>query len=257
MKLEGEQTLLRVYLRNTDRHHWFSAPAVDTLVQRAKAAGLAGATVLRGFFGLDVHGQLLETKVWSLVDYAPVIVEVVDSPQAIGCFLSVVEEVVWEGLATLERAHVLLYRHNREAAERAAMRLELPGPITPLSTLPSAEEFPAMKRSENGQLLRVFIGESDVWQGEPLYRTIVLKARALGLAGATVLRGPMGFGANSRMHTAKLLELSTDLPIVIEVVDSPEKLQSLLPFLDETVTEGLITIEDVKILKYRHNEPKP
>ncbi len=114
-----------------------------------------------------------------------------------------------------------------------------------------------MKRSENGQLLRVFIGESDVWQGEPLYRTIVLKARALGLAGATVLRGPMGFGANSRMHTAKLLELSTDLPIVIEVVDSPEKLQSLLPFLDETVTEGLITIEDVKILKYRHNEPKP
>ncbi len=257
MKLEGEQTLLRVYLRNTDRHHWFSAPAVDTLVQRAKAAGLAGATVLRGFFGLDVHGQLLETKVWSLVDHAPVIVEVVDSPQAVGCFLSVVEEVVWEGLATLERAHVLLYRHNREAAERAAMRLELPGPITPLSTLPSAEEFPAMKRSENGQLLRVFIGESDVWQGEPLYRTIVLKARALGLAGATVLRGPMGFGANSRMHTAKLLELSTDLPIVIEVVDSPEKLQSLLPFLDETVTEGLITIEDVKILKYRHNEPKP
>ena len=113
-----------------------------------------------------------------------------------------------------------------------------------------------MKRSENGQLLRVFIGESDVWQGEPLYRAIVLKARALGLAGATVLRGPMGFGANSRMHTAKLLELSTDLPIVIEVVDSPEKLQSLLPFLDETVTEGLITIEDVKILKYRHNEPK-
>ncbi len=78
MKLEGEQTLLRVYLRNTDRHHWFSAPAVDTLVQRAKAAGLAGATVLRGFFGLDVHGQLLETKVWSLVDHAPVIVEVVD-----------------------------------------------------------------------------------------------------------------------------------------------------------------------------------
>ena len=111
-----------------------------------------------------------------------------------------------------------------------------------------------MKQSTNGQLLRVFVGESDVWQGEPLYRAIVVKARALGLAGATVLRGSMGFGANSRMHTAKLLELSTDLPIVIELVDSPEKLQSLLPFLDEAVTEGLITIEDVKILKYRHPE---
>src|SRR5438132_7204787 len=191
MKLEGEQTLLRIYLRNTDRHHWFSAPAVDTLMERAKTAGLAGATVLRGFYGLDVQGRLLETKVWSLVDHVPVIVEIVDSPRAIGSFLAVVEEVVWEGLATLERAHVLVYRQNREAAERAAMRLELPGPITPLSTLPSAEEFPAMKRSENGQLLRVFIGESDVWQGEPLYRAIVRKAQELGLMGATVLRGPM------------------------------------------------------------------
>lgn len=254
MKREGEQTLLRVYLRNTDRHHWFSAPAVDTLVVRAQAEGLAGATVLRGFFELDARGQLLETKAWSLVDHVPVIVEIVDRPQAIGSFLSVVQEVVWEGLATLERAHVLLYRANRAAAERAALHLELPGPITPLSTLPSVEEFPAMKRSEHGQLLRIFIGESDVWQGEPLYRAIVLKARELGLAGATVLRGPMGFGAHSRMHTAKLLELSTDLPIVIEVVDSAENLERLLPFLDETVTEGLITIEDVKILKYRHTE---
>src|SRR5207245_1141171 len=134
MKLEGEQTLLRVYLRNTDRHHWFSAPAVDTLVERAKTAGLAGATVLRGFFGLDVNGQLLETKVWSLVDHAPVIVEVVDSPRAVGSFLAVVEDLVWEGFATLERAHVLLYRQNRARADRAAMRLELQGPITPLST---------------------------------------------------------------------------------------------------------------------------
>jgi PII-like signaling protein len=122
--------------------------------------------------------------------------------------------------------------------------------------LPSPEEFPAMKLSENSELLRVFIGESDVWRGEPLYRAIVLKARELGFAGATVLRGPMGFGANSRMHTAKLLDLSTDLPIVIEVVDTPERIQSLLPFLDQVVAEGLITIEDVKVLKYRHNEGK-
>ena len=113
-----------------------------------------------------------------------------------------------------------------------------------------------MKLSENGQLLRVFCGEADRWQGEPLYRAVVLKARELGLAGATVLRGPMGFGANSRMHTTKLLELSTDLPIVIEIVDSAEKIQGLLPFLDEAVAEGLITIEAVKVLRYRHNENK-
>jgi uncharacterized protein len=256
MRLEGEQTLLRVYLRNTDKHGWFSAPAAEALVQRAKAEGLAGATVLRGIFGLDVGGRLLESSAWSLVEHVPVIVEFVDGPQNVGRFLSVVEEVVLEGLATLERGHVLLYRQSREAAARANMRLVVPGPVMPFSTLPSPQEFPIMKLSEEGQLLRVFIGESDVWQGEPLYRAIVLKAKELGLAGATVLRGPMGFGANSRIHTTRLLDLSTDLPIVVEIVDAAEKIQVLLPFLDEAVAEGLITIEGVRVLRYRHNDTK-
>jgi PII-like signaling protein len=256
VKLEGEQTLLRVYLRNTDKQGWFSPPAAERLTQRARRDGLAGATILRGVLGLDITGKLLETSAWSLVDHVPVIVEIVDAPQAIGRFLSVVEQTVPEGMATLERAHVILYRHGGPAAARAARRLEVPGPITPLSTLPSPEEFPVMRLSENGQLLRVFIGESDVWHGQPLYRAIVLKARELGLAGATVLKGPMGFGANSLLHTTKLLELSTDLPIVVEIVDSAEKVQSLLPFLDEAVTEGMITIEEVRVLKYRHNEAK-
>src|SRR5204863_7002979 len=110
-----------------------------------------------------------------------------------------------------------------------------------------------MKISEEGQLLRVFIGDSDQWQGQPLFRAIVLKAKELGLAGATVLRGPMGFGANSRVHTAKLLDLSTDLPVVLELVDSAEKIQALLPYLDEVVAEGLITLEGVRILRYRPN----
>src|SRR5207248_4189184 len=126
------------------------------------------------------------------------------------------------------------------------MRVQVPEPPAPLSTLPSPQEFPVMRLSEAGQLLRIFIGESDTWQGCPLYRAVVLKAKELGLAGATVLRGPMGFGANSRVHTAKLLDLSTDLPVVIELVDSAEKIQSMLPFLDEAVNEGLITIEAVR-----------
>lgn len=253
MKLEGEQTLLRVYLRNTDKHNWFSPPAVEELVTRARSHGLAGATVLRGFFGMDLNGRLLETSIWSLVEHVPVIVEFVDHPRAIGRFLAVVSEVVLEGMATLERGHVLVYRQNRDTADRARMRLEVPGLVEPFSTLPSSEEFPVMKLSEEGQLLRVFIGESDTWQGEPLYRAIVVKARELGLAGATVLKGPMGFGANSRVHTSKLLELSTDLPIVIEMVDSAEKIEQLLPFLDEAVAEGMITIEAVCVFRYRHS----
>jgi PII-like signaling protein len=114
-----------------------------------------------------------------------------------------------------------------------------------------------MKIPENGKLLRIFIGESDRWHRQPLYEAIVLKARELGLAGATVLRGPMGFGASSHLHTAKILRLSMDLPIVIEIVDAEEKISLLLPHLDEMVSEGLVTLEDVRVLKYRADQNKP
>jgi PII-like signaling protein len=113
-----------------------------------------------------------------------------------------------------------------------------------------------MKTPENGKLLRIFVGESDRWHHRPLYEAIVLKARELGLAGATVLRGPMGFGANSHLHTAKILRLSLDLPIVIEIVDTEAKIQTLLPALDEMVLDGLVTLEDVQVLKYRANAQK-
>jgi PII-like signaling protein len=113
-----------------------------------------------------------------------------------------------------------------------------------------------MRIPESGKLLRIFIGESDRWHHQPLYEAIVLKARELGLAGATVLRGPMGFGANSHLHTAKILRLSMDLPMIIEIVDSEEKINLLLPHLDEMVQEGLVTLEDVRVIRYCSNRGK-
>ncbi len=111
-----------------------------------------------------------------------------------------------------------------------------------------------MKLPSEGILLRIFVGEDDTYKGKPLYEQIVLKARELNLAGATVIRGIMGFGASSRIHTAKLLRLSEDLPIVIEIVDTEENIQRLLPFLDETVKEGLITMERVRVIRYVADE---
>src|SRR5665213_341742 len=108
---------------------------------------------------------------------------------------------------------------------------------------------------ENGKLLRIFIGEADRWHHQPLYEAIVLKARELGMAGATVLRGPMGFGAHSHLHTSKILRLSMDLPIVIEIVDSEENINKLLPALEEMVQDGLVTLEDVRVLKYHALTP--
>jgi PII-like signaling protein len=112
-----------------------------------------------------------------------------------------------------------------------------------------------MKIPAEAYLLRIFIGESDQWHGRPLYEAIVLKARELHLAGATVLRGPMGFGANSRLHTAKILRLSEDLPMIVEIVDAKEKIDLLMPFLDEAVQEGLVTLERVQVIQYRVNPP--
>jgi uncharacterized protein len=108
-----------------------------------------------------------------------------------------------------------------------------------------------MKIPEDGYLLRVFVGESDRHGHVPLYEAIVLKARETGLAGATVLRGVMGFGRHSVMHTAKILRLSEDLPIIVEIVDSLEKIETFLPILDTMVSEGLVTLEQLRIIYYR------
>src|SRR6201993_4630046 len=108
-----------------------------------------------------------------------------------------------------------------------------------------------MNLPKDAVLLRVFIGESDRYQHRPLYEAIVLKARQLDLAGATVLRGPMGFGKSSHLHTAKILRLSMDLPIVIEIVDSEDKVNAFLPVLDEMMGGGLVTLEKVKVIRYR------
>ncbi|MCX6897553.1 MAG: DUF190 domain-containing protein [Verrucomicrobia bacterium] len=108
-----------------------------------------------------------------------------------------------------------------------------------------------MKLEGEGTLLRIFIGELDKWHHQPLYEAIVLKARERGLAGATVLRGPMGFGATSRLHTAKILRLSEDLPVIIEIVDKEGKIQAFLPELDQMVGDGLVTLEKVHVIAYR------
>ena len=112
-----------------------------------------------------------------------------------------------------------------------------------------------MKLPEHGCLLRVFLGESDRSDGKPAYEAIVLAARKAGLAGATVTMGAMGFGGHSRLHTFKILRLSEDLPVVVEIVDTREKIDAFLPQLDALMKEGLVTMEDVRVIRYRAGDP--
>jgi uncharacterized protein len=113
-----------------------------------------------------------------------------------------------------------------------------------------------MQIPEDAVFLRIFIGESDRHYHQPLYEAIVLKAREMQMAGATVLRGPMGFGKSSRLHTAKILRLSMDLPIVIEIVDSEEKVNAFLPVLDKIMGGGLVTLERAKVIRYQDQEKR-
>ena len=112
-----------------------------------------------------------------------------------------------------------------------------------------------MKIPREGQLLRIFVGESDRWKGKPLFDAIIQEARSRGLAGATAFRGFEGFGAHSRIHTSRILRLSEDLPILIEIVDAEDKIQGFLPVLDDMVQEGLVTVEKATVISYRACDP--
>jgi uncharacterized protein len=251
MSLLGEQVLLRVYLQNADRAPF--TPTHERLVKAARKTGLAGATVLRGIMGAGYHG-ILRPRTWAVIDHSPVVVEIVDAAEKISSFLrGPLETLMVGGMATLERAAVMMYRQRSHDAPES---FQLASALRPLSTLPRIEPGSHMTSNENGVLLRAFIGESDRFEGKPLYEAIVQKVRELGLAGATVLRGSEGFGANSVVHKATLLEMSTDLPVVIEIVDAEEKVKTLLPHLEKMVSEGMVTMEYVVILMYRHSPAK-
>lgn len=112
-----------------------------------------------------------------------------------------------------------------------------------------------MKLQGEGLLVRIFVGESDRWDGVSLYEAIVQRAREKGLAGATVLRGVEGFGAHNQIHTARVQRLSQDLPMVIEIVDQKDKIEGFLPDLDQMISEGLVTLEPVQVILYRVREP--
>ena len=249
MSLLGEQILLRVYLQSADRAP--RIPSYERIVAAARKANLAGATVLRGILGAGYHGIIKHSN-WSFVEHVPIIVEIVDSGEKIAEFVrGPLDEIMVGGMLTLERAAVMMYRQRSEDQPNT---LRLAAALKPLSTVPHIEPGSHMKIKENGVLLRAFIGESDKFEHKPLYEAIVQKVRELGLAGATVLRGSEGFGANSVVHKAALLEMSSDLPVLIEIVDSEDKINLLLPHLEKMVREGMVTMEHVLVLIYRHDE---
>ncbi|MGC8625593.1 MAG: DUF190 domain-containing protein [Phycisphaerae bacterium] len=244
----GEKVLLRLYMRSAELYHF--APAYERVVQQAAQHKLAGVTVLRGIMGLGSRGLVRHSE-FKLVGDSPIIVECVDDGDKLITFLQdITQKLLHHGLVTLERAGVVMYRSGTPEAHN---QMRLLSSVKPLSTLPDIQGVLNMHTDFTGVLLRIFIGESDTFEHKPLHEAIVTKARQLGISGATVLQGSMGFGANTVIHNDRVLVMSSDLPLVIEIVETREKIEQLLPLLDDMVKGGMITMEDVRVIAYRHN----
>lgn len=258
--LHGERTLVRIYVGSADRVH--GRPLVASIVELLRTRGYAGATVLRSFMAFGarriVHSELNEITSLEL----PSVIECVETADRIAAVLPELDEMIASGLITLERAEVVIYRAPVRPQHEGRVATDLPpstahpassgrkAPHDP-GTSPSAREVPMHGFKGERTLMRIHVGESDRHGGAPLYEAIVLLLRKRGYAGATVFRGIMGFGANAQLHVSKLFRLSSDLPIVIECVETEERIRQILPELDTMIEGGLITLERARVILYR------
>ncbi len=217
--------------------HYKSKPAYEAIVQFLRDHGCAGATVTRAVSGYGQSGKVHEAHLFSLTEDVPMRVEVVDSEQKISALLPFIYDMVDKGLIEVQDTEVI--KHSTHQAQEE-------------ETEPVKHE----KLEGHAKMIRIYIGEDDRWEGEPLHEAIVKRLRMLDIAGATVYRGLMGYGAQNRVHRSGFLGLSTDLPIMISVIDAEEKIRKVLPVMDEMVDEGLIALSDVEIIKYTHSDRK-
>ena len=216
------------------RQHYGGEPVYEAVVRFLHRHGCAGATVTRAIAGYGTSGKLHEAHLFSLTDDVPMRIEAVDSEQKIMALLPWIYDMVERGLIEVQDTEVVKHTtHKPEAEGEQAMKHE--------------------KLAGQAKMLRIYIGADDRWEGEPLHEAIVKKLRMMDIAGATVYRGLMGYGAQQRLHKPGWLGLSSDLPIMITVVDTEEKIKRVLPVCDEMVDEGLVVLSDVEIIKYTHS----
>ena len=231
--LQGPAKKLVIYV-NALQHHK-GKPVYEAIVEFAYRHGCAGATVTRAVSGYGRSGKVHEAHLFSLTEDVPMRVEVVESEQKINGLLPWIYDIVENGLIEVQDTQVIKHTTHKEQPEEV-------------------HSVKHVKLEGHAKLLRIYIGEDDRWEEEPLHDAIVKKLRMMDLAGATVYRGLSGFGAQQRVHRSGFLGLSRDLPIMISVIDTEEKIRNVLPVLDEMVDEGLIALSDVEIIKYTHSE---
>ncbi len=242
-----EAAILRVYLNANDRYH--RTELYRAVVEAARRFPLAGASVFAVELGYGAHRRIHDAESEYSSFEIPIVVELVDAIEKVKQFGTELATMIDEGLAVLQPVSIVRYTHGSERPDgNAGAPLAIPS--FPRTTEPTAEKRDSMKIEGDARRLTVYVGTSDTWGGHNLAVAIVEKCRKLGMAGATVSRGVMGFGKHSIIHKAHFLGLSGDLPEKIEIVDRPEQIDRLLPALDEMMGGGLIVMEDVHVALY-------
>ncbi len=229
----GSARKLVVYVNEQEKYR--GEPVYEAVVRFLHRHGCAGATVTRAVAGYGASGEMHKARIFSLTEDVPMRIEAIDSEKKITALLPWIYEIVGSGLIEVQDTEVIKYSvHEEQREEEHAMKHE--------------------KLEGEAKMLRIYIGEDDRWENEPLHEAIVKKLRMMDIAGATVYRGLMGYGAQQRLHKKSgWLGLSTDLPIMVSVIDTEEKIRRVLPVLDEMVDEGLVVLSDVEIIKYTHS----
>jgi len=232
MLTPGPAKKVIIYVAEDQQYHGSTAYAaiLDFLFFR----GVSGATVTRGIAGFGADHHMHTTRLVDLVTRLPVRVDFIETPEKVQELLPKLQVMVGTGMIEM---------HDTTIVKPAETKKEQA----------TAPEKPALKQEGKAKLMRIYIGENDKWNGKPLYEGIVGGLRAHDIAGVTVYRGILGYGANRRIHKDAALSLSHDRPILLSIVDTEDKLRAFLPILDEMVQQGLVVLSDVDVIKYTHN----
>jgi PII-like signaling protein len=223
-----------IYVAEDQQYHGSAAYAA--ILDFLFFHGVAGATVTRGIAGFGADHHLHTDRLVDLATRLPVKIEFVETAEKVEALLPKLHTMAGSGLIEM---------HDTTIVKPAEKKQNQP-----------ATEAPALRRESKAKMMRIYIGENDKWNGKPLYEAIVNGLRAHDIAGATVYRGILGYGANRRIHKDAALSLSHDRPILLSVVDSEEKLKAFMPILDQMVQQGLVVLSDAEIIKYAHDYQK-
>jgi len=223
-----------VYVAENQQYH--GAATYAAILDFLFFHGVSGATVTRGIAGFGADHQLQTTRLVDLAVHLPVKIEFIETAAKVEELLPKLQEMVGTGLIEMHDTTIVKPAEKKQT-----------------STTPQG---PPLKQQGKARMMRIYVGENDKWNGKPLYEAIVHGLRAHDIAGVTVYRGILGYGANRRIHKDAALSLSHDRPILLSVVDTDEKLQAFMPILDQMVQQGLVVLSDVEAVRYSHNYQK-